>query len=762
MNSIFNNNSIIINNIYNNIKSNINILDNLYKQLFSLSEIDEFTVNEPIMNIHDFINNLTNIKHINTLKFSNISEYQLKLLLQAFENINIDKLTFKNVNNLDIISLFLLKNKSIKMLDLSNNNIEDITSILLSLKNNISLEGLDLSNNKISNIDYIYEAFINNKTLITLNLSHNKISSIDSLCENIKNNTNNIENLDLSYNNIDEVSYLFYALKNNKTLINLNLSNNKISNIDYVYEAFKSNKTLTTLNLSYNKILSIDSLSKLIKNNNTIKELNLSKNILDDISILLDALINNSSIKILDLYYNNINNIDLIDIVLKNNNTIKDINLINNEIKHIDNFSNIIKIMKLKNIDIKYSEQYFNHSTKLIYDLYNNHQPNEKINISLDNEKEINIIVEYLLSYDFDNIELNINNDHISDNTKLKPLFNIIANNKKKVTKFKLSKIKDISEYNNIFKYNNTLTELYLNEPTIKELELILNFNHNLSKITIESNNDNIDLINNVFNIIYNYDNIIELNINNEYLKLNLDVPIRKIILDFTTSNKDYIYNILKIFDNININELVINNNKYKVSLTYPIFKNKYIQKLTINKCLINDDLINDLKQNTILNELHILNNFYEATITNWIDKTIFVSEITLSKILEILSVNVTLQILDLTDSYSRESKGLTDSYTRESEDLTNFIQKLLEVNKSIYSLNLSNNMNIKDYKWSSIESKIDIDVLCNIISNNNQISHLYIKSPITTYHMKNEKDKIDTKILKAMENNTTLIEFEY
>ena len=561
MNSIFNNNSIIINNIYNNIKTNINILDDLYKQLFSLSEIDEFTINEPIMNIHDFINNLTNIKHINMLKFSNISEYQLKLLLQAFEKINIDKLTFKNINNIDIISLFLLKNKSIKMLVLSNNNIKDITSILLSLKNNISLESLDLSNNKISNIDYIYDAFINNKTLITLNLSNNKISSIDSLSENIKDNTINIENLDLSNNNIDDVSYLFYALKNNKTLINLNLSNNKISNIDYIYEAFKSNKTLTTLNLSYNKISSIDSLSKLIKNNNTIKELNLTSNYLDDISILLDALINNSSIKILDLCNTNINNIDLIDIVLKNNNTIKNINLMYNKIIHIDNFPSIIKNMKLKNIDIKYSEQYFNHSTKLIFDLYNNHQPNEKINISLDNEKEINIIVEYLLSYDFDNIELNINNNNIYDNTKLKPLFDIITNNRKKVTKFKLSKIKDINGYNNIFKYNNTITELYLNEPTIKELELILNFNHNLSKITIESNNDNIDLINNVFNIIYNYDNIIELNINNEYLKLNLDVPIRKIILDFTTYNKDYIYNILKIFDNIYINELVINNN---------------------------------------------------------------------------------------------------------------------------------------------------------------------------------------------------------
>jgi len=188
------------------------------------------------------------------------------------------------------------------------------------------------------------------------------------------------------------------------------------------------------------------------------------------------------------------------------------------------------------------------------------------------------------------------------------------------------------------------------------------------------------------------------------------------------------------------------------VYLTYPIFKNKYIQKLTINKCLINDDLIDDLKQNTILNELHILNNFDDDTIQHFFGHdTIFVSEITLSKILEILSVNVTLQILDLTDSYSRKN-----------EDLTNFIQKLLEVNKSIYSLNLSNNMNRQYYKWRSIESKIDIDVLCNIISNNNQISHLYIKSPITTFYMRNEKDKNDIKILNALQNNTTLIEFEY
>jgi internalin A len=112
-----------------------------------------------------------------------------------------------------------------------------------NLSNLSNLQSLDLSNNQISEVSNL-----NLTNLQSLDLSNNQISKFSSY-----NNLIDLRELDLSYNKISEVSSLCNLTK----VLTLNLSNNQISEASSL-----SNLTgLQELDLSYNQISEVSSLS---------------------------------------------------------------------------------------------------------------------------------------------------------------------------------------------------------------------------------------------------------------------------------------------------------------------------------------------------------------------------------------------------------------------------------------------------------------------------------------------------------------------
>lgn len=106
-----------------------------------------------------------------------------------------------------------------------------------------------------------------------INLSDKLIN--DPNAKNGINLLSNLENLDLSYNNIDDFSFIDGLDK----LKSINLSHNEITDIDFLYQ---SRHSIESLDLSDNKIVSLSSL----KYFSAITYLDLSNNLISDIDFI--------------------------------------------------------------------------------------------------------------------------------------------------------------------------------------------------------------------------------------------------------------------------------------------------------------------------------------------------------------------------------------------------------------------------------------------------------------------------------------------
>jgi len=356
------------------------------------------------------------------------------------------------------------------------------------------------------------------------------------------------------------------------------------------------------------------------------------------------------------------------------------------------------------------------------------------IYIILSSKDDFNILLNFILNNDYDKIKLYIINK-LKDETILTPLFDILKNNTINITKFYFFDTK-IDIYD-ILQYNYTITDLYLVDPTNK-INLILDNNDNITKLYLD-----ITFVNNINNIlqeIEKYPNIIN-------LKINL------------------CWDIFDIFD-------------------YPIFRNKNLQKLYIRNYLINENILDDLKQNNTLYELHLINS-YDIGITPIIEnnRTILTKDIqgclNPLKLIDIFKINDTIQILDLENSINFYDLYKIPEYKCPfNSNIIKFINLLLQVNRSIYSLNLNHTIyeNVDEtnntpmntrftyydhfYNNSCFNKIYDINELCKILKNNNQISHLYIKDTDDKNVNYTEEDK--QKLLNALQFNTYLIEFEF
>ena len=308
-----------------------------------------------ISNLSQFINNnLNNLIELN-LSFNKISDIECLGKQTNFNSLEKLDLSNNNIQKLKIINI-----KSLKHLDLLNNEINEgikefmennkiysdklnlkfgNDSILFKFGNKLNiefvyklngknytefLEELNLngikniqileSNNFAQNLDYNINdstvKYIVDENKIILNiitkLEFKQIKSLVLInCKLIEENitpldilfTTNLENLDLSFNNFQDLNNIFTEKIIN--LKNLNLSHNNISNLSQFINNNLNN--LIELNLSFNKISDIECLGKQT-NFNSLEKLDLSNNNIQKLKI-----INIKSLKHLDLLNNEIN-----------------------------------------------------------------------------------------------------------------------------------------------------------------------------------------------------------------------------------------------------------------------------------------------------------------------------------------------------------------------------------------------------------------------------------------------------------------------
>ena len=135
----------------------------------------------------------------------------------------------------------------LNVLDLNNNQISEIKWI----SNLTDLGKLYLSNNLISFIDQ--DLFDNFSYLWLIDLSHNRIKQLESFGTSLI-----LSHIDLSFNELSNVSFLFKYRKT-KTLI---INSNRITHFDLpVYLTL--NKDITMVNLSMNQINQSESIKDL-------------------------------------------------------------------------------------------------------------------------------------------------------------------------------------------------------------------------------------------------------------------------------------------------------------------------------------------------------------------------------------------------------------------------------------------------------------------------------------------------------------------
>lgn len=192
-------------------------------------------------------------------------------------------------NNLNEVPEQLEKVKGLLVLNLSNNQIENIPNNLFV--NCIDLVYLDLSDNKLETIPPQIRRLVSLQTLKLNNnpLAHTQLRQLPALISlttlHMRNSERtlshfpqsldslvNLEDVDLSYNNLPKVPEAMYNLK---SLKRFNLSNNEISELSSLIDTWVN---METLNLSRNKLSCLpSSLHKLA----SLKKLYVNSNNLD-------------------------------------------------------------------------------------------------------------------------------------------------------------------------------------------------------------------------------------------------------------------------------------------------------------------------------------------------------------------------------------------------------------------------------------------------------------------------------------------------
>ena len=219
---------------------------------------------------------------------------------------------------MDALGTALDNNTIVKELDLEGNSLNDagLEDLCILLRGNMHIENLNLSGNVFCSkgmvaISHLLES---NKSLTSLSLARNKLidTDLEILCNCLEDRNNNLQTLDVSYNNftpesghilsrflsvtcrLKELSIagnnfgpegtmlVFDGLRGNSSLTRLNVACNEISDrgMTGIAEISDVGKTLRSLDLSdnYITIKGIRSFILMMDENNTLNTLKLDNN----------------------------------------------------------------------------------------------------------------------------------------------------------------------------------------------------------------------------------------------------------------------------------------------------------------------------------------------------------------------------------------------------------------------------------------------------------------------------------------------------
>ena len=450
---------------------------------------------------------------------------------------------------------------NLKTLEAPNCDIVNIPGYFKNLNN---LELLNLSYNNISDLTNLSDL----KNLEILILSHNNISEINALLSLKK-----LHSLLLSHNNISEINEI-----NLPNLKDLNLSNNKIHSIDRIPIGNLEKLNLSNNNLFNEQIGGMDatfSPTPLESSNNKLKLLNLSNNKIN--RKIFEYIINNN-FNLKALYLDNITNIEDLDPDFFND-------LIN-----IVNSKNTLKVLSLSknslfrfNFDLSNSNNYYhvnlsrnNLNSKKILELRNLIIDTKEINLNDNNFDIKSIEIQVILN---GSQVMNLDGNNIRDEGMIH-LKNIISNSKENNFEISIKRnyITD-NGINNFYDNNNERSKI------IRRLDIShnINFGNSIFELIRYYKIKNLINKNNIYNehasdfsFKADYDmelEIYELDISNTSDHSNNYNSFVEVFPDYIS---DYKLNVMNLkFDNYNLKNLdfipfiIENNESINISARY-------------------------------------------------------------------------------------------------------------------------------------------------------------------------------------------------
>ena len=276
--------SISLNNLYQ-IKefSNIEYLDLSETKIHSITGISNLKNITHLIIDYNEISDISELRKLTKIKVLSATENQIKDITPITHLPYISKLDISD-NKVSFFPLFDVTT-TLKSLDIFKNQISNITSIQ-KFKNLISLS---IGNNPITNIKGI-KALKKLESLDLDGIATNDLSSISALSKLKRLFINNIDINELKFlENHSNLTSLFLTNCNlssihfnnfniPKTIKNLNLSFNGIENLSFLDKIY----SLSSLTLKDNRIKNISNLNR----HKTIRYLNLEDNLIDDIESL--------------------------------------------------------------------------------------------------------------------------------------------------------------------------------------------------------------------------------------------------------------------------------------------------------------------------------------------------------------------------------------------------------------------------------------------------------------------------------------------
>ena len=549
---------------------NIIINTNIYKKYLKFRK--EFLIQNDDKKIILVDENSRKInKKKSTIKYG-VSYY----IYNKTSNSSVEKLSshidFNKFNLKELISNNQEKIKQLsKKYNLNTYEEDSIISGLLEVKyskEKLKIKELILNKKMEDGIFYLLKVISNasEKTLVNIDLSGNdfKLNNIKNVSKLIKLNSQTLEKLNLSNNNIEDLSckFLFNSLIYCISIKILNLSKNQISNngLDYAEKFLLNNTTLTNLNLS-NNLLGIKG-----------------------IAFLTQCLINNKNLKLklLDLSLNGIETKGIISLsnYFKSNNQLSSLLIGGNYIC---------------DEGVKILSKYLSNNTTFKLELLSF----ENNNISENGGKYISHLISH---YNYLNT-IDLKNNNLSD----EGVINSLSNSNSKVNTIDFSdnnlgknSLKSINDFINI---NSNLKNIILDNNNFKNYsniikDILINKNSNLKMISFKNCQigENIDFI---FEGLTKNNKLIEINLTDNkigcYTKqfqsiipcLEHNKTLTKIILDSNILNDEHL-KILSdsINDNKSLKEIDLNNNNFSIN-AFSVFYRKIYKKS--KKCEYNN-----------------------------------------------------------------------------------------------------------------------------------------------------------------------------